>query len=76
MQQCSFTQLDITPFAEALLVALFTTIERGQTPQDIAKNDVLMRCASASMRHGNMLTRGDRRHESDPDCATSDNTDL
>ena len=30
----------------ALLVALFTTIERGQTPQDIAKNDVLMRCVS------------------------------
>ena len=40
----SFAQADIRPFAESLLVALFTTIERGQTPEEISKNDHLMRC--------------------------------
>lgn len=42
----SFTQADIRPYAEGLLVALFTTIERGSTPEEIAKNDHLMKCKS------------------------------
>lgn len=40
----SFTQGDIRPFTEGLLVALFNTIERGSTPEEIAKNDHLMKC--------------------------------
>ncbi|KAK9897295.1 putative importin-alpha export receptor [Cystobasidium minutum MCA 4210] len=39
-----FTQADIRPYAEGLLVALFNTIERGTTPEEIAKNDNLMKC--------------------------------
>ena len=42
----SFAQGDIRPFAEGLLVSLFTTIERGTTPEEISKNDNLMRCTS------------------------------
>lgn len=39
-----FGQADIRPFAEPILIALFTMIESGQTPQLIAANDHLMKC--------------------------------
>ncbi len=39
-----FTQADVRPFAENILMALFTNIERGGTPVKIAENDYLMKC--------------------------------
>ncbi|KAM0791591.1 hypothetical protein ACM66B_006034 [Microbotryomycetes sp. NB124-2] len=38
-----FTQADIGPHAEGILNALFKIIESGQTPQQIAANDTLMK---------------------------------
>lgn len=39
-----FTQTDIRPFAESILVALLKNVERGATPEQIAANDHLMKC--------------------------------
>ncbi|KAK4047158.1 importin-alpha export receptor [Microbotryomycetes sp. JL201] len=38
-----FTQADIGPHAQGILDALFKIIESGQTPQQIAANDILMK---------------------------------
>ncbi|RXK37557.1 importin-alpha export receptor [Tremella mesenterica] len=43
-RQTLFTQADIRPFADSILTALFTNIERGGTPEKIAENDYLMKC--------------------------------
>jgi exportin-2 (importin alpha re-exporter) len=40
----SFNQADVRPFAESILMACFTQIQRGDTPQKIAENDHLMKC--------------------------------
>jgi hypothetical protein len=42
---CSFGQADIRDHAEGILSALFTIIESGDSPQQIAANDNLMKCA-------------------------------
>lgn len=39
-----FTQADVQPFAENVLLALFANIEKGGTPEKIAENDYLMKC--------------------------------
>ncbi|KAJ9111753.1 hypothetical protein QFC22_006412 [Naganishia vaughanmartiniae] len=39
-----FTQADVRPFAESILMACFRNIESGQTPEKIAENDYLMKC--------------------------------
>lgn len=39
-----FTQADVRPFAENILMALFNNIEKGGTPEKIAENDYLMKC--------------------------------
>jgi len=39
-----FTQADVRPFAENILMALFSNIEKGGTPEKIAENDYLMKC--------------------------------
>ena len=39
-----FAPVDVQPFAEAILMALFRNIESGSTPEKIAENDYLMRC--------------------------------
>ncbi|KAJ9118399.1 hypothetical protein QFC24_006228 [Naganishia onofrii] len=39
-----FTQADVRPFAENILMACFRNIESGQTPEKIAENDYLMKC--------------------------------
>ena len=39
-----FTQADVRPFAENVLMALFANIEKGGTPEKIAENDYLMKC--------------------------------
>ncbi len=44
-----FTQADIRPFAENILMTLFAEIERGGTPEKIAENDYLMKCGLASV---------------------------
>ncbi|WVR05966.1 hypothetical protein IAU60_002994 [Kwoniella sp. DSM 27419] len=44
-RQALFTQADVRPFAENILMALFANIERGGTPEKIAENDYLMKCA-------------------------------
>ncbi|WVN85455.1 uncharacterized protein L203_100601 [Cryptococcus depauperatus CBS 7841] len=44
-RQPLFTQTDIKPFAESIIMALFNNIERGGTPEKIAENDYLMKCA-------------------------------
>jgi len=41
-----FTQADVRPFAENVLMALFANIEKGGTPEKIAENDYLMKCKS------------------------------
>jgi len=41
-----FTQADVRPFAENILMALFSNIEKGGTPEKIAENDYLMKCES------------------------------
>ncbi|OCF55372.1 importin-alpha export receptor [Kwoniella mangroviensis CBS 10435] len=43
-RQALFTQVDVRPFAENILMALFTNIEKGGTPEKIAENDYLMKC--------------------------------
>lgn len=44
-----FTQADIRPFAENILMALFANIEKGGTPEKIAENDYLMKCMYSSL---------------------------
>lgn len=44
-RQPLFTSADVKPFAENVLMAVFTNIERGGTPEKIAENDYLMKCA-------------------------------
>ncbi|WVQ82556.1 hypothetical protein IAT38_004685 [Cryptococcus sp. DSM 104549] len=44
-RQALFTQADIRPYAENILMALFANIEKGGTPEKIAENDYLMKCA-------------------------------
>ncbi|WWC86346.1 uncharacterized protein L201_001219 [Kwoniella dendrophila CBS 6074] len=44
-RQALFTQADVRPFAENILMALFANIEKGGTPEKIAENDYLMKCA-------------------------------
>ncbi|CAD6568832.1 MAG: importin-alpha export receptor [Tremellales sp. Tagirdzhanova-0007] len=43
-RQAQFNQSDIRPFAENILIALFTNIEKGGTPEKISENDYLMKC--------------------------------
>ncbi|OCF31081.1 importin-alpha export receptor [Kwoniella heveanensis BCC8398] len=43
-RQALFTQADVRPFAENILMALFANIEKGGTPEKIAENDYLMKC--------------------------------
>lgn len=40
----SFNQGDIRPFAESIIIALLKNVEKGATPEEIAKNDHLMKC--------------------------------
>jgi hypothetical protein len=40
-----FAQSDIKPYAEPIIVALLKKIESGATPEKIAQNDHLMKCA-------------------------------
>ncbi|KAK4688334.1 exportin-2 (importin alpha re-exporter), partial [Tremellales sp. Uapishka_1] len=42
-KQTLFSQSDIRPFAENILMALFANIEKGGTPEKIAENDYLMK---------------------------------
>lgn len=44
-RQPLFTSADVKPFAENILMAVFSNIERGGTPEKIAENDYLMKCA-------------------------------
>ncbi|ORX36025.1 Cse1-domain-containing protein [Kockovaella imperatae] len=44
-RQAQFTQSDVRPFAENILMTLFANIERGATPEKISENDYLMKCA-------------------------------
>ncbi|TYJ56359.1 hypothetical protein B9479_002907 [Cryptococcus floricola] len=44
-RQALFTQADVRPFAENILMALFGNIEKGTTPEKVAENDYLMKCA-------------------------------
>ncbi|SNX87170.1 probable CSE1 - Nuclear envelope protein that mediates the nuclear export of importin alpha [Melanopsichium pennsylvanicum] len=39
-----FTPTDVQPFAESILMALLSNIERGTTPEKLAENDYLMKC--------------------------------
>lgn len=39
-----FSQADVRPFAESILMACFRNIESGSTPEKIAENDYLMKC--------------------------------
>lgn len=41
---CRFSQDDVRPFAENILMALFSNVEKGGTPEKIAENDYLMKC--------------------------------
>lgn len=43
-----FTQADVRPYAENILMALFANIEKGGTPEKIAENDYLMKCTLTS----------------------------
>ncbi|OXB34588.1 importin-alpha export receptor [Cryptococcus neoformans] len=65
-RQALFTQADIRPFAENILMALFANIEKGGTPEKIAENDYLMKCVmrviitartSLTPLHEGILTR-------------------
>lgn len=47
-----FGQADIQPHAEQLLNELFRLIRRGTTPQAIASNEALMKCASDVLSPG------------------------
>jgi exportin-2 (importin alpha re-exporter) len=42
---CRFSSADVQPFAPRLLNALLTKIEAQQSPEKVAENDFLMRCA-------------------------------
>jgi hypothetical protein len=53
----SFSQADVRPFAQDILMALFTNIERGQTPEKMAENDYLMRCKPRLPLHLHRLFR-------------------
>ncbi|ORY33698.1 Cse1-domain-containing protein [Naematelia encephala] len=44
-RQSMFSQADVRPFAESVLLALFNNIAQGGTPEKIAENDILMKCA-------------------------------
>ena len=44
MLDSRFTQADVRPFAESILMACFRNIESGNTPEKIAENDYLMKC--------------------------------
>ena len=41
-----FTKTDLAPLLQNLLAALFGLIERDTSPEKLAENDFLMRCAS------------------------------
>lgn len=43
--QLMFSQADVRSSAESILVALLKVIESGDTPEKIAQNDYLMKCA-------------------------------
>ncbi|BEJ11174.1 hypothetical protein CspHIS471_0105960 [Cutaneotrichosporon sp. HIS471] len=43
-RQPLFTPVDVRPFAESALMALFGQIEKGATPEKVAENDYLMKC--------------------------------
>jgi exportin-2 (importin alpha re-exporter) len=47
-----FTQADVRPFAENILMALFSNIEKGGTPEKIAENDYLMKCKLTFKQRG------------------------
>lgn len=40
-----FTAEDVKPFAEAILLAAFRTIRSGSSPEKVAENDYMMKCA-------------------------------
>ncbi|CAD6943678.1 unnamed protein product, partial [Tilletia caries] len=40
-----FTADDVKPFAEAILLAAFRTIRSGSSPEKVAENDYMMKCA-------------------------------
>ena len=42
---CRFSSTDVQPFALQLLNALLSKIEAQQSPERVAENDFLMRCA-------------------------------
>jgi exportin-2 (importin alpha re-exporter) len=42
---CRFSSADVQPFALQLLNALLAKIEAQQSPERVAENDFLMRCA-------------------------------
>jgi exportin-2 (importin alpha re-exporter) len=42
---CRFSSADVQPFALQLLNVLLTKIENQQSPERVAENDFLMRCA-------------------------------
>jgi exportin-2 (importin alpha re-exporter) len=44
-RQPLFSSADISPFAQNILMALFTNIEKASTPEKIAENDYSMKCA-------------------------------
>jgi exportin-2 (importin alpha re-exporter) len=43
-RRAQFTETDVQPFAQNILIALFTNITSGRTPEKIAENDYLMKC--------------------------------
>lgn len=56
-----FSAEDIQPFAEEILRELFTAVERGNTPEKVAENDHLMKCAMRVLltaRHVNIVYAG------------------
>jgi len=54
---CSFTSADVQPFAESILMALFRNIQSGATPEKLAENDYLMKCASLALAPCGPLSR-------------------
>ncbi|WFD35077.1 importin-alpha export receptor [Malassezia cuniculi] len=56
-----FSAEDVQPFAEEVLRALFSAIERGESPEKVAENDHLMKCAMRVLltaRHVNVSYTG------------------
>ena len=49
---CRFTQADIHEFAPALVDALLKKVEQGATPEKVAENDYLMKCAFSLFQLG------------------------